>query len=98
VLAERFGIIGKHARPTIIELSTCYGGNHMSKKAADHHNKASEHLMHAAHHQAEDANHHEAGNHEKAAHHAHTARSHVIHARGHSDDAVKAHGEEHGRK
>jgi hypothetical protein len=36
--------------------------------------------------------------HEKAAHHAHTARSHVIHARGHSDDAVKAHGEEHGKK
>jgi hypothetical protein len=83
---------------TIIEVSTYHGGNHMSKKAAEHHKKASEHLTRAAHHHGEAAKYHEAGNHEKAAHHAHTARSHMIHARGHSDDAVKAHGEEHGRK
>src|SRR5215472_14977603 len=70
----------------------------MSKKAAEQHKKASEHFTHAAHHHTEAAKHHEAGNHEKAAHHAYTARSHLIHARAHADDAVKAHGEEHGRK
>ena len=36
--------------------------------------------------------------HEKAAHHAHTARAHAIHARGHSEEAVKAHHEDHGKK
>ena len=70
----------------------------MSKKAAEHHKKASEHHTHAARHHGEAAKHYEAGQHEKAAHHAHTARAHAIHARGHSEEAVKAHHEEHGNK
>jgi hypothetical protein len=61
--------------------------------SAGHHNKASEHLIHAAYMQRittwkprslmrlETM---------KRQHYAHTARSHAIHARGHSDDAVKA--------
>ena len=60
----------------------------MSKKAAEHHGKASEHLKHAAHHHEEAAKHHDAGHHEKAAHHAHTARGHVIHG----DVAGQSHG------
>jgi hypothetical protein len=46
----------------------------------------------------EAAKHHEAGHHEKAAHHAQTAMGHAIHARTHSEEAVKAHAEEHGKK
>ena len=34
----------------------------------------------------------------KRAHHAHTARGHVIHARGYTEEAVKAHTEEHSKK
>jgi hypothetical protein len=70
----------------------------MSKKAAEHHRKASEHLTHAARNHGEAAKHHEAGSHEKAAHHAHVARGHVIHSKGHAEDAVKAHLGEHGKK
>jgi uncharacterized protein YidB (DUF937 family) len=60
----------------------------MSKKAAEHHKKASEHLTHARSPPA--AKHHEAGSREKAAHHAHAARGHAIHGRGHAEEAVKA--------
>jgi hypothetical protein len=88
--------------PTVSQAFTSYhpsnGGNHMSKKAAEHHKKASEHLTHAARHHEEAAKHHGAGSHEKAAHHAHVARGHVIHARGYAEEAVKAHLEEHGKK
>lgn len=49
----------------------------MSKKAAKHHRKASEHLMHAARHHGAAAK-HEAGSHEKAVHHAHPARGHAM--------------------
>jgi hypothetical protein len=75
-----------------------FGGSHMSKKAAEHHKKAAEHHTHAARHHGEAAKHHEAGHHEKAAHHAHTARAHAIHCRHHSEEAAKAHLEEHGKK
>jgi hypothetical protein len=57
----------------------------MSKKAAEHHTKVSEHLKHAARHQGEAAEHHEAGSHGKAADHAHVASGHVIHARGNAE-------------
>ena len=70
----------------------------MSKKAVEHHKKAQEHHGHAARHHGEAAKHHEAGHHEKAAHHAHLARAHAIHARGHSEEATRAHHEEHGDK
>ena len=70
----------------------------MSKKAAEHHKKAQEQHSHAARHHGEAAKHHEAGQHEKAAHHAHVARAHAIHARHYSEEATKAHGEEHGDK
>src|SRR5689334_9332785 len=73
-------------------------GKVMSKKAAEHHRKASEHHTNAARHHGEAAKHHDVGNHEKAAHHGHTARGHAIEARTHSEDAVKAHTEEHGKK
>jgi hypothetical protein len=42
--------------------------------------------------------HYDAGHHEKGAHHAHTARGHATHARHHSEEAAKAHAEEHGKK
>ena len=70
----------------------------MSKKAAEHHNKAAEHHTHAARHHGEAAKHHEGGRHEQAGHHAHTARGHALHARDHSEEAAKAHMEEHGKK
>ena len=40
------------------------GGNHVSKKASEHHKKASEHLTHAARHHEEAAKHHGAGGHD----------------------------------
>ena len=70
----------------------------MSKKAAEHHKQSAEHHTHAARHHTEAAKHHEGGQHEKAAHHAHTARGHALHARHHSDEAAKAHMEDHGKK
>jgi len=73
------------------------GENLMSKKAAGHHKKVSEHLTHAAHHHEEAAKHHEAGRHETAAHHAYLAMGHLIHARGYAEEAVKAHVDEHDR-
>jgi hypothetical protein len=74
------------------------GNTAMSKKAAEHHKQSQEHHTHAARHHGEAAKHHEGGHHEKAAHHAHTARGHALHARHHSDEAAKAHMEEHGKK
>ena len=70
----------------------------MSKKAAEHHSKAQEHHTNAARHHGEAAKHHASGQHEKAAHHAHTAAGHAHHARHHSEEAGKAHMEEHGKK
>jgi hypothetical protein len=84
-----------------VELGICQlvcGEDLMSKKAAGHHKKASEHLGHAVRHHEEAAKHHDAGHHETAAHHAHLASGHTILARGHSEDATKAHVEEHGKK
>ena len=70
----------------------------MSKKAAESHKKASEHLTHAARDHAEAAKHQEAGQHEKAAHHAQNARAQATYAKEHSENAAKAHFEEHGKK
>src|SRR3974390_3135409 len=70
----------------------------MSKKEAEQHKQSQEHHTHAARHHGEAAKHHESGQHEKSAHHAHTARGHALHARHHSDEAAKAHAEEHGKK
>jgi hypothetical protein len=70
----------------------------MSKHAAEHHEKASEHFTQAAHHHGEAAKHYRTGNHEKAAHHSVIARAHVIHGTGYGAEAKKAHAEEHGKK
>jgi hypothetical protein len=70
----------------------------MSKKAAEHHKKASENLTNAARHHGEAAKQYEAGNYEKAAHQAHTASGHEILAKENVKEAVKAHTEEHGKK
>lgn len=75
-----------------------YGKTPMSKKAGEHHKQSAEHHTHAARHHNEAAKHHESGQHEKAAHHAHVARGHALHARHHSDEAAKAHMDEHGKK
>jgi len=57
-------------------------------------------LLHRAlaRHHTEAAKHHEAGQHEKAAHHAQNARAQATYAREHSENAAKAHFEEHGKK
>ena len=63
----------------------------MSDKAADHHKKASEHLVRAAYHHRKAANHGEIGGHETAVHHAQTARAHRLQAAGHAEKALNAH-------
>jgi len=62
----------------------------MPGKAADHHKKASEHLVRAAYHHEKAAEHDETGRHEKAVDHAHTARTHRLQAAGHAEKALKA--------
>src|SRR5215467_966789 len=62
----------------------------MSDKAADHHKKASEHLVRAAYHHRKAANHGEIGRHETAVDHAQTARTHRLQAAGHAEKALKA--------
>jgi hypothetical protein len=91
-------IIGAFRLGIFVERLRLHRRQSMSKKAAESHKKVSEHLTHAARHHTEAAKHHETGQHEKAAHHAHVARAHATLAREHSENAAKAHLEEHGKK
>ena len=80
-----------------MHIETLSDNNVVSKNAADHHRKASEHLIRAARHHTEASKYYYTGEHTMGAHHAHTARGHVVHARWHEEEAAKAHVEEHGK-
>ncbi len=63
----------------------------MRHKAAEHHKKASEHLVRAAYHHEKAAKLGETGRHETALDHGQTARGHRLQAAGHAEKALNAH-------
>jgi hypothetical protein len=74
------------------------GGDSMSTRAAEQHEKAAAQYGHAARHYKEAAEYHKAGQYGKAAHHAHTARWHHEQAMDHASEAAKAHAEHYGKQ
>jgi two-component sensor histidine kinase len=62
----------------------------MAKKAVEHHEKAAQHLEHAARLHMKAASNHKAGKHETAMESAHKAGGHERQALGHSEEALTA--------